>query len=261
MPETSSKKSAAMDPALPEKKRGRRRLIGALALFVGAAVILSIVFDHEPKPVSPDLQLKIPPRDKSPVAVAAPTDPNQAIASNLPVAVTVPTETAPPKTEIAAQDTGKAADAIAPTASGAPVPAAVKPELAKETAIKAVPQKVEPKVETKVEPKAEKPATQSSPKSEDDPIAKLTEQSKAGNKPGSSGSFMVQIGAFSSEEKLEAARAKAKSAGFKTVTEKVVTTNGERTRLRVGPFSDRAAAAAARDKLKSEGLEPALIAL
>ena len=223
MPETTPKKSTAMDPVLPEKKRGRRRLIGALALFVGAAVILSIVFDHEPKPASPDLQLKIPVRDKSPVAVVAPADPSP----TAPVAVTSPTETAPPK-----------AEPISPVTDA---PAVVAPP--------------------RVEPKPDKPAPASPSKSEDDPIAKLTEQTKAGNKPGSSGSFMVQIGAFSSEEKLEAARAKAKAAGFKTVTEKISTANGERTRLRVGPFADRAAAAAARDKLKTEGLEPALIAL
>ena len=235
MPETTSKKSAAMDPALPEKKRGRRRLIGALALFIGAAVILSIVFDHEPKPASPDLQLKIPARDKSAVAVVAPADSGQTTAPSTatvpaaPIAVTGPTEMTPSKADPAAPVVDTPA-VIAP----APAVSAAKPD---------------------------KPAVKAPAKSEDDPIAKLTEQTKAGNKPGSSGSFMVQIGAFSSDEKLEAARAKAKAAGFKPVTEKISTTNGERTRLRVGPFADRAAAAAARDKLKTEGLEPALIAL
>ena len=247
MPETTSKKSNAMDPALPEKKRSRRRLIGALALFVGAAVILSVVFDHEPKPASPDLQLKIPARDKSPVGAASSPDAGQTAISSAPTVVAVPNETAP-------QEGAKPADTAA---ISAPTATSSKPEPIKEATTKAA----TAKVETKVETKPDKPAPQSPAKSEDDPIAKLTEQTKAGNKPGSAGSFMVQIGAFSSEDKLEAARAKAKAAGFKTVTEKVVTANGERTRLRVGPFSDRAAAAAARDKLKSEGLEPALIAL
>ena len=243
MPETTSKKSNAMDPALPEKKRSRRRLIGALALFVGAAVILSVVFDHEPKPASPDLQLKIPARDKSPVGAASSPDAGQTAISSAPTVVAVPNETAP-------QEGAKPADTAA---ISAPTATSSKPEPIKEATTKAATAKLETKVD--------KPASQSPAKSEDDPIAKLTEQTKAGNKPGSAGSFMVQIGAFSSEDKLEAARAKAKAAGFKTVTEKVVTANGERTRLRVGPFSDRAAAAAARDKLKSEGLEPALIAL
>ena len=243
MADPTPRNSKAMDPALPEKKRGRRRLIGAFALFAGAAVILSIVFDHEPKPASPDLQLKIPARDKSavvPVETAQVSPPailgNAAgnVAGNVAGTVPVP-EVTPTTAETPKVDPQKPNVAAAgPLAPDAPKPAPAKPE------------KAAPKVAVK---------------SEDDPIAKLAEQTTAGNKPGSSGRFMVQIGAFTSEEKLEAARAKAKAAGFKTVTEQVTTTGGERTRLRVGPFADRAAAAAAREKLKTEGLEPALIAL
>ena len=39
----------APDPALPEKKRARRRLIGAIALALGVAVGLPMLLDSEPK--------------------------------------------------------------------------------------------------------------------------------------------------------------------------------------------------------------------
>ena len=246
MAEPTPRNSQAIDPALPEKKRGRRRLIGAFALFAGAAVILSIVFDHEPKPASPDLQLKIPARDKSVTApVAAPAEAPSASNPAPAVVTAAPSVDAAvlkdaPKPDVPKEEPVKSGALAAPAVAAVDLP-------------KAAPQKPEKVAPEKAVPKAVK--------SEDDPIAKLTEQSSAGNKPGSSGRFMVQIGAFTSEEKLEAARAKAKAAGFKTITEPVTTAGGERTRLRVGPFPDRAAAAAARDKLKTEGLEPALIAL
>ena len=42
------------------KKRARRRLVGAIALALLAVIVLPMVMDHEPKPVSQDIQIKIP---------------------------------------------------------------------------------------------------------------------------------------------------------------------------------------------------------
>jgi len=59
------------DPVLPEKKRARRRLVGAIMLALGVAVGLPMLLDSEPKPLSSDIDIKIPSRDR-PLADVAP---------------------------------------------------------------------------------------------------------------------------------------------------------------------------------------------
>jgi DedD protein len=48
------------DPMLPEKKRARRRLVGARALALAAAVGLPMLLDSEPKPLAGDIAIQIP---------------------------------------------------------------------------------------------------------------------------------------------------------------------------------------------------------
>ena len=72
----SKEARAAADPVLPEKKRARRRLVGAIALALGVAVGLPMVLDSEPKPPVGDIDIRIPSKDKvapqaQPRAVAA----------------------------------------------------------------------------------------------------------------------------------------------------------------------------------------------
>ncbi|MES2070888.1 MAG: SPOR domain-containing protein [Pseudomonadota bacterium] len=59
-----SKKNQADDPMLPEKKRARRRLIGAVALVLAAVIGLPMVLDSEPKPLADDVNIQIPSKDK-----------------------------------------------------------------------------------------------------------------------------------------------------------------------------------------------------
>ena len=51
------------DEELQLRKRARRRLVGAIALVTIVAVFLPMVLDHEPKPVSQDVSIKIPSPD------------------------------------------------------------------------------------------------------------------------------------------------------------------------------------------------------
>ena len=48
------------DPMLPEKKRARRRLVGAVALALAAAVGLPMLLDSEPRPLGGDFAIQIP---------------------------------------------------------------------------------------------------------------------------------------------------------------------------------------------------------
>jgi len=65
------------DPMLPEKKRARRRLVGAIALALAAAVGLPMLLDSEPKPLAGDIAIQIPSRDKAP-PLPVPGDPGAA---------------------------------------------------------------------------------------------------------------------------------------------------------------------------------------
>jgi DedD protein len=56
--------TAPVDPVLPEKKRARRRLVGAVALVLAMIVGLPMVLDSEPKPLSDDLTIEIPAKDR-----------------------------------------------------------------------------------------------------------------------------------------------------------------------------------------------------
>ena len=54
---------ASLDGQLELKKRARRRLVGAAALALLAAVVLPMVMDHEPRQPAQDVQITIPSRD------------------------------------------------------------------------------------------------------------------------------------------------------------------------------------------------------
>ena len=48
------------------KRRGRRRLVGAVALVLAAVIILPMVFDPEPRGTAPAVATRIPPQDEAP---------------------------------------------------------------------------------------------------------------------------------------------------------------------------------------------------
>lgn len=114
-----------VDPVLPEKKRARRRLIGATALVLAAIIGLPMIFDSEPKPLADDIAIQIPSRDKPLPNVAAT---QQAALPLLP-------ETEPAPEAVKAPE---------------PAPASVKPDVKPD--VKPAP-KPEPKAEPKVEAK------------------------------------------------------------------------------------------------------------
>ncbi len=47
------------------KRRGRRRLVGAIALVLAAVIVLPMVFDSEPKNTPPPVSVRIPGEDES----------------------------------------------------------------------------------------------------------------------------------------------------------------------------------------------------
>jgi DedD protein len=149
------------DPVLSEKKRARRRLVGAIALALAVAIGLPMLLDAEPKQPAIDLSIQIPSKERAP-------------------ALPLPVQSAQqPPAPVPSADAGldKREEIIAPPRSGADANSvaqvtlgAVKPELARSEAAapalksehktdvkaEAKPEsKAEPKLEHKAEPKAE----------------------------------------------------------------------------------------------------------
>ncbi|MDQ1923647.1 SPOR domain-containing protein [Massilia pseudoviolaceinigra] len=126
---------AAADPVLPEKKRARRRLVGAIALALGVAVGLPMVLDSEPKPLAGDIDIRIPSKDKvapqaQPRAVAAADalDKREEIVDVPPVPlVTLPKERPVPKEEVKTEVKPVAKPDVKPVVKPEPKPV-VKPE-------------------------------------------------------------------------------------------------------------------------------------
>lgn len=109
------------------RRRGRRRLVGAIALVLLAAIVLPMVFDPEPNSSAPPISVRIPGEDDagfSPKAApkAAPPLAPQAAAPSAP-AVTAPVA---PKPEPATPKAEEKPVLAAPAA--APVPATASSE-------------------------------------------------------------------------------------------------------------------------------------
>ncbi|MYM75910.1 sporulation protein [Duganella sp. FT134W] len=115
-PKRRSRDREENDPVLPEKKRARRRLVGAIMLALGVAVGLPMLLDSEPKQMASDIEIKIPSKDKPAEVAAAPAP-----------AASVPANAALDSREEIVEDVKPAAKpAAAPVAAAAaPVVAAV----------------------------------------------------------------------------------------------------------------------------------------
>ncbi len=101
---------AATDDVTLLKKRARRRLIGAVALTLLAAIVLPMAMDHEPAPSLQDIQVRIPSPDDGPPQRV----PLRPAAPDLAPATKEPTPVSPPE---AAEPAAKPAASPAPTES------------------------------------------------------------------------------------------------------------------------------------------------
>ncbi len=75
------------------------------------------------------------------------------------------------------------------------------------------------------------------------------------------GRFVVQVGAFADATKAREVRLKVERAGLKTYTHVAETKDGQRIRVRAGPFGTRAEADKAAEKIKGLDLPAAILTL
>ncbi|MGF6572267.1 DedD protein [Paraburkholderia sp. GAS333] len=251
-----------LDPTLPEKQRARRRLVGAIALVVAAVIILPMVLDSHPKPVTDDISIDIPSRPAPKVSRAV-EDTQAGVAPDNPTpdAGLAASALAP----ATAANSGKSStkqgtDTTAAASTPATKPAAAKPQ-APATAVNAAPAAPV----AAVKPAARTPSTQSSARNtesaatagdEDTNTAAASAIANSGTPASPPGSrFAVQLGAFADESNARNWASRLKAAGVPAYTEHRKQADGTTlTLLRAGPFADRAAATAAIQKVRAAGL-------
>jgi DedD protein len=210
-----AKAKAAADPVLPEKKRARRRLVGAIALALAVAVGLPLVLDSEPKPLASDIDIRIPSKDKAAPGVSLPAAPVAAVAAS---------QTLSPREEIVPPPASSRLD-VAEVSTGSGKKVEVKPAEVKHAEAKPA--------EKAVLKVAEKPAAK--------PAETVPDAARAlailEGKPADTQKFVVQVTALASQAKVNEVQEKLKEAGIRSYTQKVPGQNGELIRVRVGPLS------------------------
>ncbi|SAL00990.1 sporulation repeat-containing protein [Caballeronia arationis] len=237
-----------LDPTLPEKQRARRRLVGAVALVLAAVIVLPMVLDSRPKPVTDDIAIDIPNRP-APAAKPASKEPTDADTQ----AGVAPDGPAAASDNVAAGVTAPESKPASGTATAAqakpePKPAETKPQAKAEA---------KPKAATPPAAVASPSPSPKAPAEADEGTAAANPAASPANTPSSpAGSrFVVQIGTFDDEAAAQSWVTKLKAAGVPAYVEHRKQADGStRALLRAGPFADRAAASAALVKVRQAGL-------
>lgn len=253
-PRGRSRTRSEDDPVLPEKKRARRRLVGAIALALAVAVGLPMLLDSEPKPLANDIAIQIPARDKAPPLPMPAAPPPVAPADTLDKReqFVEPAKPAPTEIKTVALDT-RAAE---PKPEAAPAPKKEDPKPAAKAEVK--PAEAKPAAKPKAEEKVEKVAAKPAQSPEDAARALAILEGKAADKPKAPEKFVVQVAALGSADKVAELQDKLKEAGIRSFTHKVATSSGERIQVKVGPFS-REEADKMRAKLDKVGLSGSMV--
>jgi DedD protein len=246
----------ALDPVLPEKKRARRRLVGAIALALGVAIGLPMILDSEPKPLASDIEIRIPSKDKPAAAGRAASASSSRVAASVSLDQSEEIVTMPAK----------------PAAVAAALPAAGASPVKAEAALKTEARHEAKVAETKPAPREVKtvearPADRHEAKAGDKPARPASEAVRAlsilEGKPvpqeATGARYVVQVAALANQDKIDELQGKLKNAGIKFYAQKVPTPAGDRTRIRVGPFASREEAEKMRARLVKAGLNGTLV--
>lgn len=209
------------------KRRGRRRLIGALTLGLVAIVVLPMVFDAEPRREvagKQEIAIQIPAKEglpPLPPPTPAKPEPSPSIGANENATGKAGTELPPATTPTVA----------APVVAPAPTPA-TRP-------VPDVPAREEPS-------SAVKP--QKAP-------------AKSASVATDSGGFVVLLGAYKDADNAKTLAARMKEAKMPVIIDTVAIKSGKVTRVRLGPYANKADAEAALAQVKLLGADGKIAAL
>ena len=208
------------------KKRARRRLVGAIALALLAAIVLPVMMEQEPRQTTADIQITIPDH-KADAELSRLVVPSPEV-TNFPAVAPGPEEHMP-----------TAASELPPSEEPVP-PTVTTPEPG-----------VEPSNKT-AKPEAAKAEVGKAEAGRSESAAAEAARARAileGKDVPRGDSFVLQIGAFSDADKAERLAAELKKQGFAAFTEHA----GKVVRVRVGPVAGRSAADKTAVQLKALG--------
>jgi DedD protein len=250
--------------------------VGAVVLALGVAVVVPMLLEPEQKPLPEDVSVKIPPIDDGKF--------ENRLGEHRTAAAPVP---AAPPADAAKESAAKDAAASAPGRTSrydtripenpANAPAPSPPAGASQTAATPSPPVVPPQTAATPSPPAGSSQTAAPPSSPTPPTTAASPKAapQIANAPSAAAErtkapearaadaqthasaahegFAVQLAAFADDKGANALAGRLKRAGYAAYTEPLKTSKGTLWRVRVGPYSSREAAVAARDKLTAEG--------
>ncbi|WP_417066983.1 SPOR domain-containing protein [Niveibacterium terrae] len=265
------------EPQIELKKRARRRLVGASALALLAAIVLPMVMEHEPRQAGQDIQVRIPSQEGANYAARvirgqdpAPVRPSLPAQASAPLVATTPAEAPaalvssplvpppPPKGERSERDEREAAKAQERKLTAAHDAQAAVKELARREEIQArKEQEARKEKEARKEAAlAEAAKAKRDTESAGKPHGRDNDSSRAAailNDDGASAKssrFVIQLGSFKDPANAASLRGKASAEGIGAYVESA----GDKTRVRAGPYPSREAAEAAAARLRKAGL-------
>ncbi len=224
------------DAQLPLKKRARRRLVGAIAMAVFAAVVLPMVMDPSPQAPVADVEIRIPGQDEAP-------------AFNPKALAAKPAEAPPVRNADAEKAVERPVDK--PVEKPVGKPAEKAPEKVQEKA----PAAIEKPAAKPADKPADKPAAEKPKANGDD--ARRAAAILAGKAPEAApatAEHVILIGAFANQANVRQLQGKLGELGIKVYTEALDSPQGKKTRVRAGPFPSREAAEKALEKMKRIGV-------
>ena len=242
------------------RRRARRRLVGAVVLALGVAVVVPMLLETEQKPLGDDVSVKIPPVDSgkfvnrlndgtaNPDANAKAADD----ASKPAAAASVAADAAPERQQKYDTRLPDGAPASSATPPSAAATVATEPATSASTASN-------PPViitDKSPAPPTQKPAAAENPRTAAAASHRVPEPARSTHGEGGASphdGYAVQLAAFADDRGANSLAGRLKKSGYAAYTEPLKTSKGTLWRVRVGPYPSRDAAIAARDKLKTEG--------
>ena len=224
--DTTSSTSVQPESVERMRQRAKHRLMGATVLVLIGVVGFPLLFDKQPRPIAVDTPIDIPDKNKV-LPLVLPEPPASSVAPVAPVVAPAAVPVAPAASapqSVVITETAESAKVAKPEASVVSPPVAVKP-------------------------------------TEADKVRALLSGKAADESSVEGGRFVVQVGAFADPARAREIRLKLERAGLKTYTHVAETKDGKRTRVRVGPFTVKADAEKAAEKIKKLNLPAALLTL
>ncbi len=217
------------------RKRARRRLVGAIVLVILSVIILPMIFD-EPKTdkiEKQEMAINLPPQNRNTIPEPPPLPSEQLISKEALEKLTATAESQ----SVAKHKLSPDEDGVEPLSERKrmPIPG-IKPKFEKPV--------VEAKVTTSL------PAPVAAPAPAPAPASAVTADTPK--------NLVIQLGAFSDSVKAKQQLDGLIANGFNAYTESLKTANGEVTRVRIGPYTNRNIAENELKKLKKLGFDGVL---